>query len=162
MTCLILNSGSLDYIFGFLAYIKFHYSVPLCGIFLTLCLALVKPFHLEIIFWDSLEWSIFKNDPSIVLSSFSYFGLLCFFRLYFQLYQVFHTCLIFNFQKPLCWFYSYSCVLYLFYETKYLLFLLSFLPLQTVYFSSWFFFLCVWNLYFMWESFCRNLALLTV
>ena len=99
-------------------------------------------FHISIYFfsfWDSFEWSIFKNDPSIVLSSFSHFGLFCFFQLYFQLYQVFHICLIFNFQKPLCRFYSYSCMLYLFYETKYLLFLLSFLPLQAVYFSSWFF-----------------------
>ena len=33
MTCLILNSGSLDYIFQFLSHIKFHYSVLCVGYF---------------------------------------------------------------------------------------------------------------------------------
>lgn len=93
VTCLILKSGSLDYIFWFLAYIKFHYSVPSCGIFLTLCLVLVKPFPLEII--SSLS-GIHLNEvfSRMTLQLFYLFSLSLLFFVFsnftFQLYQVFH------------------------------------------------------------------------
>lgn len=163
VTCLILKSGSLDYIFWFLAYIKFHYSVPSCGIFLTLCLVLVKPFPLEII--SSLS-GIHLNEvfSRMTLQLFYLFSLSLLFFVFsnftFQLYQVFH--LNFQFSKALqlvlfifMHAISYLCMkLNIYYSAK-------FSP-STDYISQVDFLFVFWNLYFMCESFCRNLALLTV